>query len=130
MGAVFTNKRDRAACVAEGHQVFAEQPHAYRRAIAARQIVGQHCGHPIAPEQFAHWCAGARSCQKLIFFTLHWGLILAALYQRRQSCNSEIAGGQFGVMVTAKHTESGLTRTVTTNENGDYRNAFSSGWSI
>src|SRR5437867_1204592 len=26
-----------------------------------------------------------------------------------------------GVMVTAKHTESGLTRTVTTNENGDYR---------
>src|ERR1051326_4813885 len=26
-----------------------------------------------------------------------------------------------GVTVTAKHTESGLTRTVTTNENGDYR---------
>ena len=26
-----------------------------------------------------------------------------------------------GVMVTAKHTESGLTRTVNTNENGDYR---------
>src|SRR5947199_10783580 len=26
-----------------------------------------------------------------------------------------------GVTVTAKHTESGLTRTVLTNENGDYR---------
>src|SRR6059036_2229195 len=26
-----------------------------------------------------------------------------------------------GVTVTAKHTESGLIRTVTTNENGDYR---------
>src|SRR5437016_283999 len=121
MGAMFADECDLAACIAEGHQVFAEQPHAYRRAIAARQIVGRDCGYPITPEQFAHRSAGARSRQKLIFFTLHWGLIVAALYERRQSSNSEIAGGQFGAMVTAKHTESGLTRTVTTNENGDYR---------
>src|SRR5438876_11547178 len=89
MGAMFADECDLAACIAEGHQVFAEQPHAYRRSIAARQIVGRHCGYPIAPEQFAHRSAGARSRQKLVFFTLHWGLIVAALYERRQSGNSE-----------------------------------------
>src|SRR5207249_9728995 len=87
MGAMFTNKRDRAARVAEGHQIFAEQPHAYGGAITARQIVGQHCRHPIAPEQFAHRCAGARPRQKLIFFTLHWGLIVAARYR---SCEKNV----------------------------------------
>src|SRR5205823_10170181 len=94
MGAMFTNKRDRAARVAEGHQIFAEQPHAYGGAITARQIVGQHCRHPIAPEQFAHRCAGARPRQKLIFFTLHWGLIVAARYR---SCEKNVRMLQAGV---------------------------------
>src|SRR6185312_10211779 len=52
--AEFVEQTDAALAVAEGDEVFAEQPHPYRCAIGLGNLAGQQRRHPIAPHRLAH----------------------------------------------------------------------------
>jgi hypothetical protein len=40
--------------IAKGHQVFAQEAHAHRRAIALGDFLGQACGDPVTAHQLTH----------------------------------------------------------------------------
>lgn len=53
--------------VAEGHEIFAQEPHAQRCAIRVRQVGGLECGNPVLTEEIAHGRAGANTGQEVVF---------------------------------------------------------------
>jgi len=55
-------------CVAEEHQVLAEEPDWQRRAIHG-QLFGQRSGLPVAPEQLASRRAGPDAREELVLFS-------------------------------------------------------------
>ncbi len=59
MGAVGVDQADRSVGVAEGYEVFAEQPHAHRRAVGVGELFGEARRQPVTPQRFAHRRAGA-----------------------------------------------------------------------
>jgi hypothetical protein len=67
MGAERADERGHAVRIPERHQIFAEQAHADRRAVAIGQFFGQQRRQPVAAEQLAHRGAGADPGQALVF---------------------------------------------------------------
>ncbi|MNT52065.1 hypothetical protein D3C72_1890720 [compost metagenome] len=57
-----------AVGVTEGHQVFAEQPHAHRLAAGLGDLRRQQRWDPEAPDQFAHGGAAANLGQHIVVF--------------------------------------------------------------
>src|SRR5688572_454566 len=52
--------------VAERDQIFAQEPHANRRAVRRRNLLGQQRGEPISPHQFAHGRLSAYAGQQIV----------------------------------------------------------------
>jgi hypothetical protein len=57
-----------AVGIAEGHEVFAEQPHAHRLATGLGDLGCQKRRDPEAPDQFAHRGAAANLGQHIVVF--------------------------------------------------------------
>ena len=69
MRAEFIEQPNFSAGIAEGNEVFPQQPHPYRRAVGLGNFVGQDGGNPIHPHSAAHGGAWPNAGDDLVVFT-------------------------------------------------------------
>ena len=79
MGAELVQKRDAIQAVAEGDEPLAHELDAHRRAIRARQLLGEERRHPEAPQEIAHQRSRIGPGQTLIVFLRNRHRVLVSL---------------------------------------------------
>src|SRR5438874_11223562 len=72
--AAIADQTDAAECVAEQHQVFAEQSHEPRRLLIG-QLLGDGDWMPVTAQQAAGGRSGTNPCQQLIFLSGQHGAL-------------------------------------------------------
>src|SRR5579864_2454911 len=68
MRAVVLDESDPAVGVAEGDQVFAEEPNTHRRAVRLGEFLGYNRRQPVLPQQVTHDCTGPDTSEEFVFF--------------------------------------------------------------
>ena len=79
MRAVLVQHAQAAGGVAEGHELFTEQPHAHRRAVALRDFFREASGNPVAAHQAAHRRIALDPAEEVVVLGSEHGSSVAAL---------------------------------------------------